>query len=105
MTDGELKTFRQFLDEHLPEGTAHMSDADLAGLPQLMDMVGNPAAASHLIAEIEALLVAPGPKSEAQLCDGSIGARFESPEQARSFLRQFRSLLAGDSSPSSTENV
>ena len=92
MTDAELKRFRHFLDPHMPEGTAHMSDADLAGIRQLMDMVGNPAAAANLIAEIDAVLVAHDSESDAKLCDGSIGVRFESAEQARSYLRQFRSL-------------
>ena len=105
MTEAELKTFRGFLDQHLPEGTAHMSDADVAGIRQLMDMVGDPAAASNLIAEIDALLIARESESDARLCDGSIGGRFESPEQARSFLRQFRSLLTGDPIPSGTEIV
>ncbi len=97
MTDEELKNFRQFLDQHLPEGTANMSDADIAGLRQLMDMVGDPAAAGNLIAEIDAVLNARDSESDAKLCDGSLGVKFESPEQARAFLRQFRSLLAGDS--------
>jgi hypothetical protein len=103
MTDEELKTFRRFLDQHMPEGTAHMSDADLAGLRQLMEMMGNPAAAANLIAEIDSQLAAGGPESDAQLCDGSLGARFDSPDQARSFLRQFRSRLMGEPAPSRTE--
>jgi hypothetical protein len=36
MADAELTTFRNSPDEHLPERTAHMSDADLAGLRPLM---------------------------------------------------------------------
>src|SRR6266404_1952636 len=70
MTDAELKTFRNFLEQHLPGGTAHMSDTDLAGIRHLMDMVGNPSAASNLIAEIDALLGAPDSMSDAKLCDG-----------------------------------
>ena len=105
MTDSESKTFRAFLDQHLPEGTADMSEAEIAGMRQLMDMVGNPAAAAGLIAEIDALLGVCDSQSDAHLCDGSIGVKFESPEQARSFLRQFRSLLAGDWSPRSKEMV
>jgi hypothetical protein len=71
----------------------------------LMDMVGNPAAAANLIAEIDALLDAHDSVSDAHLSDGSIGVKFESPEQARSFLRQFRSLLTGERSPISSEMV
>ena len=48
MTDSELKTFRSFLEQHLPEGTAHMSEAEITGIRQLMEMVGNPAAAAGL---------------------------------------------------------
>ncbi len=92
MTEAELKTFRHFLDQHSPAGAAHMSDAEIAGIRQLMDMVGNPAAAANLIAEIDALIAARDAESEARLCNGSIGVRFASAEQARSFLRQFRSL-------------
>jgi hypothetical protein len=99
MTDSELKTFRRFLGQHLPEGTADMSDAEVVGMRQLMDMVGNPAAAGSLIAEIDSLLDARGSETDASLCDGSIGATFESPEQARFFLRQFRSLLAEGKRP------
>ncbi len=82
-----------------------MNDADVAGIRQLMDMVGDPAAAASLIQEIDARLAAGDPESDAQLCDGSLGARFDSPEQARSFLRQFRSLLTGEPMASSTEMV
>lgn len=92
MTDSELKTFRSFLEQHLPEGTAHMSEAEITGIRQLMEMVGNPAAAAGLIAEIDALLDAHDSQTDAHLCDGGIGVKLESPEQARSFLRQFRSL-------------
>jgi len=93
MTGAELKTFRHFLEQQLPEGTAHLSEADIAEIRQLLDMVGHPAAAAPLIAEITALLAARDSASAARLCDGSIGVRFESAKEARSFLRQFRTLL------------
>lgn len=73
-----------------------MSDAEVAGLRRLMELLGNPAAAAGLIAELDGILNTNDAASDARLSDGSLGFKFDSPEQARSFLRQFRSLLAGD---------
>ncbi len=93
MTDDEPKIFRKFLDQYLPGGAAHMDDADLAVIQQLLALVGNPKAAAPLLAQIDALLEAQDEGSDARLCDGSVGVKFASAAEARAFLSEFRALL------------
>lgn len=74
-----------------------MSNADVAGIRQLVDLAGNPTAAAGLIVEIDRLLSVDNPEIDAFLTGGGIGARFDTPEEARSWLRQFRAFIAGES--------
>jgi len=94
MSKKKTHDFRQFLDTQLPEGSAHMSDADVAGIQQLLTLVGDPDAAKGLIAEIDRLLATPDGGLEAFNC--GMGVKFDSLDQAKSFLREFRALLTGE---------
>ena len=73
-----------------------MSDADVAGIAQLLDLAGNPPAAASLIAEIDGWLRVDNPEHDAFLTGGGIGARFDTPEQARSYLKQLKAFFTGD---------
>jgi hypothetical protein len=90
VTDEELSEFRKFLDGQLPQGSGQMSDAEIAGVRQLIDLAGNPDTAASLISEIDSLLNAEGSEMEAFLTGGGIGVRFDTAEDARSWLREFR---------------
>lgn len=96
MPDKKLKKLRKLIDQHSPEGSAHISDADVAGIAQLLELAGNPNAAASLIAEIDALLSADSPEHEAFLTGGGIGGCFDTPAQARAHLRQMRAYFTGE---------
>jgi hypothetical protein len=85
--------FRKFLDTRLPEGSAHLSDAELDALQSLLGLVGNPQAAKPMLAEVDALLEAPN--SDLEFFNRTLGVRFDSVEQGKAFLRGFRALLTG----------
>ena len=89
----ELDEFRQLADSRVPGGVSHMSDAELKHLRDMVDPSANPDMALGLIREIDDLL---------QSGDDKIGewmeenAQFGSVDEARSYLRQFRELLAAN---------
>jgi hypothetical protein len=97
--DKKLRKLRKLIDQQSPQGSAHMSDADVAGLAQLLELAGNPTAAASLIEEIDGWLNADSPEHDAFLIGGGIGARFDTPEQARSYLKQLKALFTGESVP------
>jgi len=76
-----------------------MSDADVAGIAQLLELAENPTAAASLIEEIDGWLNANSPEHDAFLIGGGIGARFDTPEEARSYLRQLKAFFTGASAP------
>ena len=47
----ELRKFHQFVDSHVPGGTSHMSDSDMANLRDLVDTRRRPEVAQGLIRE------------------------------------------------------
>lgn len=105
MPDPKLRKFRKCIDQHLPDGSAHIPDADVAGIKQLVDLAGNPKAAAGLIAEIDRLLSADNPEIDSFLTGGGMGARFDTPEQARSWLRQFRAFFTEKGRASEDEGM
>ncbi len=90
--------FRRFLDIQLPEGTAHMSDADGVRMQQLLELVGDPVAAKGLIAEIDGLLATLDGNLEA--FNRAMGVQCDSVEEGKAFLRAFRALLTGSAKKS-----
>ena len=96
-SDRELREFRQFVDTQVPGGTAHMSDSDIANLQDLVDTRGRPEVALGLIREMDALLELDDRRLEQHMTDSAAsGIEFDSRAEARSWLRQFRALLAGN---------
>ena len=96
-SDRELRKFRQFVDAHVPGGTSHMCDSDIANLRDLVDTRRRPEVALGLIREMDALLELDDRLLERRMTDSvPSGIKFDSPAEARSWLRQFRALLAGN---------
>jgi hypothetical protein len=96
-SDRELRKFRRFVDTQVPGGTAHMSDSDIENLRDLVDTRRRPEVALGLIREMDALLELDDRLLERRITDSvAIGIKFDSPAEARSWLRQFRALLAGN---------
>ena len=96
-SDRELRKFRQFIDAQVPGGTSHMSDSDIANLRDLVDTRRRPEVALGLIREMDALLELDDRLLEQRMTDSvASGIKFDSPAEARSWLRQFRALLAGN---------
>jgi hypothetical protein len=74
-----------------------MADLDLANLRDLMDTGRRPEVAMGLILEMDALLESDDRLLEQWMTDSAAsGIKFDSPEEARSWLRQFRAFLAGN---------
>ena len=96
-SDRELRKFRQCVDTQLPGGASHMSDSDLANLRDLVDTARSPEVALGLIREMDALLELDDRRLEQHMTDSAAsGIEFDSRAEARSWLRQFRALLAGN---------
>lgn len=92
----ELRKFRQFVDGHLPGGASHMSDPDLANLRDLVDTGRRPEVAQGLIQEMDTLLQSDDTLIEKWMAESAAtGINFNSPAEARSYLREFRTILAG----------
>ena len=96
MSDPELRKLRKLINQYLPAGSAHMSEADVAGIGQLIGFAGNPTAGASLIKEIDRLLNA-DPENDHFLTGGGIGARFDTPGEARAYLRELRAFFTGES--------
>jgi len=93
----ELRKFHQFVDSHVPGGTSHMSDSDMANLRDLVDTRRRPEVAQGLIREIDALLEGDDRGLAQHMADNAAnGIKFNSPAEARSWLRQFRAFLASN---------
>jgi hypothetical protein len=93
----ESRKFRQFVDSHVPGGTSHMSDSDMASIRDLVDTRRRPEVAQGLIREIDALLEGDDRGLDQHMADNAAnGIKFNSPAEARSWLRQFRAFLASN---------
>ena len=96
-TDQELRKFRQFVEGHVPGGTSHMPDSDIANLRDLVDTRRRPEVAQGLIREIDALLKGDDRGLDHYLADNAAnGIKCDSSAEARSYLQQFRDVLAGN---------
>jgi hypothetical protein len=91
----DQQKFRQFVETHVPGGTADMSDADLTHLQDLIDPSARPEVAMGLIREMDALLGSDDNKRLEQWMaeSAATGIRFSSIQEARAYLAQFRALL------------
>jgi hypothetical protein len=91
----DLGRFREFVDAHVPGGTSHMSDADLAGLRDLVDPSSHPEVALRLVREMDALLESDDKRLEQWMVESArTSIEFGSIDEARSYLKQFRHILA-----------
>ena len=93
--DRELREFRQFVDAYLPGGASHISDVDLEHLRDLVETHRHPDVARGLIREMDTLLGADDTVlKEWMASSAASGIAFDSPAQARAYLRRFRAILA-----------
>ena len=84
-SDRELRKFRQFVDAHVPGGTSHMSDSDIANLRDLVDTRRRPEVALGLIREMDALLELDDRRLEQHMTDSAAsGIEFDPRAEARS---------------------
>ena len=95
--DEELRKFRQFVDSHVPGGTSHMSDSDIANLRDLVDTRRRPAVSQGLIREIDASLEGDDRGLDQHIADNAAnGIKFSSREEVRSWFPQFRAFLVSN---------
>jgi len=91
----QLREFRRFVDAYLPGGASHISDDELAQLRDLVETDRHPEVALGLIREMDTLLGADDTVlSQWMASSAASGIAFDSPAQARAYLRRFRAILA-----------
>jgi hypothetical protein len=94
-SDPTLAEFRRFVDANFPGGCSHMSDSQLSSLRDLVEPGRSPKVVHGLIAEIDTLLRSDDQALEKWMsASAATGIKFDSGAEARSYLHQFRALLA-----------
>jgi hypothetical protein len=93
----ESEKFRKIVDAHVPGGASHMSDTDLANLRDLVDPSERPEVALGLVREMDTLLQSDDKRMQEWIAESAAkGIPFGSIDEARSYLTQFRALLASN---------
>ena len=97
-SDSDRLRFRQFLDSEFPDVSLSMSDSEVESLQWLVDPITRREAAQGLIPQIEALLDRSDDEIQRFFAETLDGLTFDSPAEARSWLKMFQAFLTWDSS-------
>ena len=94
----EKLRFRQFLDSEFPDVLSSLSDSEIESLRWLVDLATRREAAQGLIPQIEVLLNRSDDEIQRFFAETLDGLTFESPAEARSWLKMFQEILTRNSS-------